>query len=61
MLGLDGCEATVMELGVAADLLSRADNIDSRCQPFLINVHDREKVLLPFVDPEKTKAVCGQS
>ncbi|WP_442510575.1 hypothetical protein SH528x_002210 [Novipirellula sp. SH528] len=51
LLGLDECDVVVTELGVAANVLGMANNIDSSGQPSLINVHDRDKVILPFIDP----------
>jgi uncharacterized Zn finger protein (UPF0148 family) len=59
LLAIDGCEATAAELGVASDVLGRADNIDSRCQPYLIDVDDHEQVFLPYVDQLETQRACG--
>jgi hypothetical protein len=60
LLAIDGCEAEASELGVASDVLGLADNIDSRCQPFLIDVKDHDKIFLPFIDNDKTMEVCGR-
>ncbi len=58
LLAIDGCEAEASEIGVASDVLGRANNIDSRCQPFFINVKNHDKIFLPFIDIDKTMEVC---